>query len=147
MTSCTIRNPSQHRDSYLSHTYSNLLENRVVILISSIHLTWCSLTNDNKIPGVFQEFFWVKNFSRIQPQFLSRKKTKLYQVISATVALTEIESTFIKRMKNYPQNSRTQPLTLSQQNRNFCHSSTNWNWVYMKINFNTKRTTMSLMLL
>ena len=45
-----------------------------------------SLTDDNKILGVFQEFSKVKNlyFQDPIPNFLSAK-TKRYQVISATV--------------------------------------------------------------
>ena len=66
---------------------------------------WCSLTNDNKITGVFREFFRKKNFFfHDQTQDLSRQrekkiirslsaKRKKNQVISVTVAATEMEST------------------------------------------------------
>ena len=54
-------------------------------------ITWCLLTDDNKILGILL----VNNlFFQKQHQILSRqKKKKKSQVISTTMAATEIEST------------------------------------------------------
>ena len=57
-----------------------------------VAFSWFSLTDDDKIPGVFQLFLRVKNifFQDPTPNSLLAK-TKRYQVISATVAAAEIE--------------------------------------------------------
>ena len=53
---------------------------------------WCSLNNDNKIPGILHDKELII-FSQDQMADSLSAKTKQYQAISASATVTDIEST------------------------------------------------------